>query len=157
LLGRPATTMEAYFLRRELLLPAERRALHRGNWPMNGVTQDFPPEFSALSEANQISALELSNYMRDMLLRDCDVFSMAVGLELRVPLLDHVLVERVVQLPGSWKEPDPRPKPLLLDAVGPPLSSSVSRRPKRGFTFPWDAWLRGPMRERAHQALGQRD
>ena len=93
--------------------------------------------------------------MRDMLLRDGDVFSMAVGLELRVPLLDHVFVERVVGLSGTWKAPDPRPKPLLLDAVGPGLPPSVPERRKRGFTFPWEAWIRGPMHDRVCRALNE--
>lgn len=157
LLARPASTVEAYLLRRELLLPAERRGLHDGNWPVQGVDRSLPPGLSSLSLANQVSALELSNYMRDMLLRDGDVFSMAVGLELRLPLLDHVFVERVVRLPGNWKGPDPRPKPLLLDAVGPGLPSSVPERRKRGFTFPWNAWLRGPMKDRVHRALHEQD
>jgi asparagine synthase (glutamine-hydrolysing) len=157
LLGRPASTVEAYLLRRELLLPAERRALYNGSGPVNEIDRALQPELSRLSDQNQISVLELSSYMRDMLLRDGDVFSMAVGLELRVPLLDHVFVEGVVRLPGRWKTPDPRPKPLLLDAVGPALSSSIQERPKRGFTFPWGAWLRGPMRSRVEGALHQQD
>ena len=157
LLGRPASIVQAYRLRRELLLPAERRALHDGHWPDAQFEHGLPAALSSLSEANQVSALELGNYMRDMLLRDADIFSMAVGLELRVPLLDHLFVERVVRLPGLWKGPDPRPKPLLLDAVGPGLSPSVSQRRKRGFTFPWDTWLRGPMRARVHRALREQD
>ncbi|HTP26907.1 MAG TPA: asparagine synthase-related protein, partial [Anaeromyxobacteraceae bacterium] len=150
-------TLEAYLLRRELLLPAERKALHNGSGPVAEVDRAVPPGLSRLSGANQVSVLELSNYMRDMLLRDGDVFSMAVGLELRVPLLDHVFVEGVVRLPGGWKAPDPRPKPLLLDAVGPALPASVPERRKRGFTFPWNAWLRGPMRNRVHRALNEPD
>ena len=105
---------------------------------------------------NRISSFEIANYMRHMLLRDADVFSMAHGLEVRVPLLDHKLVEAVAALPGLWKRPDPRSKPLLLDAVGPRLPALVHRNPKRGFTFPWDAWLRGPLRDRAETAMEAR-
>jgi asparagine synthase (glutamine-hydrolysing) len=82
---------------------------------------------------------------------------MAHGLELRVPLLDHRLVEQAVQLPGACKRPDPRPKPLLLDAVGPRLPRVVHTHPKQGFTFPWAAWLRGPMQDRADRALQNRE
>jgi len=157
LFARPPSTVETYLLRRELLLPNERRALHSGQW--QGLTSDWAiaEDVSSLSESNRVSALELSSYMRDMLLRDGDVFSMAVGLELRVPLLDHVFVEGVVRLPGDWKEPDPRPKPLLLDAVGPALPASVPDRRKRGFTFPWDAWIRGPMRTRVDRAVHEQE
>jgi asparagine synthase (glutamine-hydrolysing) len=157
LFARPASTLETYLLRRELLLPDERRALHEGDWPVLADDPALADGVSELSERNRVSALELNSYMRDMLLRDGDVFSMAVGLELRVPLLDHVFVEGVVRLPGGWKAPDPRPKPLLLDAVGPALPASVPERSKRGFTFPWDAWLRGPMRDRVHRALHEKD
>jgi asparagine synthase (glutamine-hydrolysing) len=157
LLARPASTVEAYLLRRELLLPAERRALHEGTLPAPEIHPAVLAELSRLSEANQVSALELGNYMQHMLLRDADVFSMAVGLELRVPLLDHVFVEGVVRLPGRWKAPDPRPKPLLIDAVGPGLPPAISGRRKRGFTFPWDAWIRGPLRTRVQHALNERE
>jgi asparagine synthase (glutamine-hydrolysing) len=50
---------------------------------------------------NQASALELGGYLTNTLLRDTDVMSMAHGLEVRVPLLDHLLIERVLQIPGS--------------------------------------------------------
>ena len=157
LLGRPPSTIEAYLLRRELLLPAERKALHEGRWEAPAEDRPEFPGLSALSSANQVSALEFTHYMHHMLLRDGDVFSMAVGLELRVPFLDHVFVEKVVKLPGEWKGRRPRPKGLLLDAVGPALSPSVARRRKRGFTFPWDAWFRGPMCDGVRKALSQRE
>jgi asparagine synthase (glutamine-hydrolysing) len=157
LFGRPRSTVESYLLRRELLLPTERGLLRRGAAEASSIEQGLSDEIVTLSEENQVSALELNCYMRDMLLRDADVFSMAVSLELRVPLLDHPLVEAVARLPGRWKVPDPRPKPLLLDAVGPTLPASVAQRRKRGFTFPWDAWLRGPMRDRVTEAMQEAD
>jgi asparagine synthase (glutamine-hydrolysing) len=155
LFARPSSTVETYLLRRELLLPEERRALHNGHWPALASNLAETENVAELSQKNRVSALELSTYMRDMLLRDGDGFSMSVGLELRVPFLDHVFVEGVVKLPGAWKAPDPRPKPLLLDAVGPTLPSSVLARTKRGFTFPWDSWLRGPMKDRVRGALNE--
>src|SRR5262249_20232348 len=66
-------------------------------------------------------------------------------------------VEQVAALPGRTKRPDPRPKPLLVDAVGERLPAFVYTRPKQGFTFPWEAWLRGPLRDRAHHALANAD
>ncbi|NQT11289.1 MAG: asparagine synthetase B, partial [Planctomycetes bacterium] len=90
---------------------------------------------------------------RHMLLRDADVFSMAHALELRVPLLDHVLVEQVARLSGPMKRQTSRPKSLLLDAVGPRLPGRLGKLRKRGFTFPWEAWLRGPLRDRVDRAI----
>ena len=110
-----------------------------------------------LETVNQVSSFELSAYMSYMLLRDGDVFSMAHGLEVRLPLLDHKLVEQVLPLPGQWKRPDPRMKPLLVDAAGPRLPREVYTSTKRGFTFPWDAWLRGALRERAALVMDNSD
>jgi len=149
-----------YLLRRELFLPADRRALlplppESDAW--SGVPREFLAELKegahGLDPFNRVSLFELTAYMRNMLLRDADVFSMAHGLEIRVPLLDHRLVEEVAALPGSLKQADPRPKPLLLDAVGPRLPRHVYSLPKRGFTFPWASWLRGPLRQRAVATL----
>src|SRR5262249_15587873 len=60
-------------------------------------TPDLPDDFSKISWA------ELTRYMRHLLLRDADQMSMAVSLELRVPFLDHELVEFVLGLPQSQK------------------------------------------------------
>jgi asparagine synthase (glutamine-hydrolysing) len=164
LLIRKPSLLHMYFLRRELFLPTERRVLFplpEGCDPLTGMPNSVIEELSTrahgLDAFNQISLFELSTYMRNMLLRDADVFSMAHGLELRVPLLDHRFVEQAVQLPGARKRPDPRPKPLLIDAVGPHLPRLVHRRPKQGFTFPWPHWLRGPLKYRVTQALQNRD
>jgi asparagine synthase (glutamine-hydrolysing) len=79
--------------------------------------------------------------MRHMLLRDSDVASMAAPIEYRVPFLDHCMVEAVFSAPDSWKMPDPRPKPLLLDIAGSGVPPEVWNRAKRGFTFPWGDWM----------------
>jgi asparagine synthase (glutamine-hydrolysing) len=159
---RPAP-LSMYLLRRELFLPRDRRALHpvpAGIEPSNGIPRtalaDMRELAATLDPVNQVSLFELSGYMRYMLLRDADVFSMAHGLEVRVPLLDHEVVEQVARLPGEFKRPDPRPKPLLIDAVGERMPAPVVQMPKRGFTFPWGAWLRGPLRERASRAIENR-
>jgi asparagine synthase (glutamine-hydrolysing) len=62
-----------------------------------------------------------------------------------------------MKLPGSWKTPDPRPKPMLIDAAGSRFPNRVSMLPKRGFTVPWPAWLRGPLRTWARDAISDRD
>jgi len=164
LLGRPRAAAHRYLLRRELLLPQERRSLHElpaDSDPYSGVPLPFLQELAESAEdldpVNQVSRLELAGYMSQMLLRDSDVFSMASGLEIRVPLLDHELVEAAVRLPGRWKRPDPRPKPLLVDAVGDRLPGFLGRMPKKGFAFPWASWLRGPMQARAEAALRSRE
>jgi len=110
-----------------------------------------------LDSFTSVSCFELQSYMVNTLLRDTDAASMANSLEVRVPFLDHRLVELVASMPGSSKQADSRPKPLLLDAVGPRLPTFVYTRGKQGFTFPWDDWLRGPLRQRATLAMREAD
>jgi asparagine synthase (glutamine-hydrolysing) len=93
----------------------------------------------------RISWAELTGYMRHMLLRDADQMSMAVSLELRVPFLDHELVEYVLGLPAAEKKRYPGPKGLLVEACRDLLPPSVYQRPKSGFVLPMRAWMLGPL------------
>ena len=94
---------------------------------------------------NAFSALELTNYLKNTLLRDSDAMSMAHSLEVRVPLLDHLLVEKVLRVRGALKLHDNENKPLLTASV-PGLPREVMSRTKMGFTLPFDTWFRGPLR-----------
>jgi asparagine synthase (glutamine-hydrolysing) len=85
--------------------------------------------------------------MVNTLLRDTDAMSMAHSLEVRVPFLDHPLVEFVARLPGSVKSSNGVPKSLLVEAMGELLPREVVSQRKRTFTLPWEHWLRGPLKE----------
>jgi asparagine synthase (glutamine-hydrolysing) len=89
-----------------------------------------------------VSLLELSSFVGERLLRDCDAASMAASLELRVPLLDHVLVETVAGLPPDRRFSPPRKKQLLREAALARLDPAVFDRPKSGFVLPIDTWAR---------------
>ena len=93
-----------------------------------------------------ISLLELSSFIGERLLRDTDAASMAVALEVRVPLLDHVLCETVAGL-----EPGQRFKPLLKKlalrrAALSKLDPSLFDRPKSGFVLPIAGWTRSGLK-----------
>jgi asparagine synthase (glutamine-hydrolysing) len=96
--------------------------------------------------------LELRGYMHNQLLRDTDVMSMAHSLEVRVPFLDHPLVEFASSLPSTLRANGHPPKWLLLKALGDRLPAEAGQA-KRGFTFPMAEWLRGPLRPRVDEAL----
>jgi asparagine synthase (glutamine-hydrolysing) len=91
--------------------------------------------------------------MEPMLLRDSDQMAMAVGLELRVPLLDHRLVEFVLGLPAAWKQGRPA-KRLLIEAFADILPRECWDRPKQGFVLPMEDWMRGPLADFCRQGLG---
>jgi asparagine synthase (glutamine-hydrolysing) len=94
-----------------------------------------------------VSYAESRTYMHDVLLRDADQMSMAHGLELRVPLLDHHLVEYVLSLPESIKAPNGTPKRMLVESLGAQLPAGCIDRPKQGFVLPFAEWMRGGLRE----------
>jgi len=96
---------------------------------------------------------EARTYMHDVLLRDTDQMSMRHGLEVRVPLLDHELVEYVMGLPDALRHDGATPKPLLVESLGEPLPD-VCLRPKRGFVLPFREWMQGPLRAFCEQHLG---
>jgi asparagine synthase (glutamine-hydrolysing) len=101
---------------------------------------------------NQASALELGGYLGNALLRDTDSMSMAHGLEVRAPLIDHKVVEKMLAVPGRLKLRGKEPKWMLMDAVGG-LPREVVDRAKRGFELPFKNWLTGALRDRIESAL----
>ena len=103
------------------------------------------PVFAELPGLSQISALEIASYMEPVLLRDADQMSMAHGLEVRVPFLDHQLVELMFWIPDALKL-DGTPKPLLVGALGDALPKDITQRPKQGFVMPFATWIKNELR-----------
>ena len=155
--------LHPYFLARALFTPEQRNsllasvdegALARANAPL----QESLRHTGALDPINRVSYLEARCYMLNTLLRDSDVMSMAHGLELRVPLIDHQLADKLLALPGAWKLDSNVPKPLLVGALKGALPSEIVHRKKQGFTLPFENWLRENLRpevEGALQKVGQ--
>ena len=106
-----------------------------------------------LDSFNSVSCFELQSYMVNTLLRDTDSVSMANSLEVRVPFLDHRLVEFVARLPKKLKWMDGVPKALLVEALSDVLPDDVVGQAKRTFTLPWNLWLRGALGVRLSQDL----
>ena len=108
---------------------------------------------SQLTLMQQVSLYELTGYMRNTLLRDSDVFSMTHALELRVPMVD-LKVARVAAAAGeAMKIRRGSPKPVLVEAVRDLLSPETIERPKRGFTLPFETWMRSEMFDEVNSVL----
>jgi len=82
----------------------------------------------------------MTRYLRNQLLRDADVMSMARGVEVRVPFIDARVVETVTSIPQH--ERLAAGKSLLRRAV-PEIPEWIASQPKRGFMFPMERWLNG--------------
>ncbi|HEX9161114.1 MAG TPA: asparagine synthase-related protein, partial [Thermoanaerobaculia bacterium] len=98
----------------------------------------------------RVAALESSLYLRNQLLRDMDWASMAHSLEVRVPLVDAHLLERVAPALVGRRE---RGKRILAEAPKPPLPEAVRNRRKTGFTLPLKEWLKSAQHGKRSWAL----
>jgi asparagine synthase (glutamine-hydrolysing) len=88
----------------------------------------------------------------DMLVK-VDRMSMARSLEVRVPMLDHVLAELVLAMPVRRRFPRWRLKGLLRDSVRGLLPDEILRQRKHGFTVPVSRWFRGDLNTFAREML----
>ena len=149
-----------YYLSRTLFLPDRIAALFEpdaisaieyGAWAQR--IQQTMARARQLDPINRISYLELKTYLANTLLRDTDVISMAHSLEVRVPLLDHRLLEDVMRLPGRMKLEAGTPKPLLVHSLPEPLPTEVTTGAKRGFVLPYANWLLGRLRAEVEETF----
>jgi len=132
--------------RRDLLDDASSADKTAGEHPYETLIEGAEARGRQLGLSSMITFAEARTYMHDVLLRDTDQMSMACGLEVRVPLLDHRLVEYVMGLPDRVKT-GAGTKPLLVDSLGDTLPAAVRRTGKRGFVLPLEDWMRGDLRE----------
>lgn len=95
---------------------------------------------------SKVTYAELLSYTEPILLRDSDQMAMAHALTLRVPFLDHRLVEAVMAVSDKFKYPH-TPKQLLVESMEDMLPPEIVNRPKMGFVFPWNQWMRNELKD----------
>jgi asparagine synthase (glutamine-hydrolysing) len=98
------------------------------------------------SPLNRMLYADAKVWLPDDLLLKADKMTMASGVELRVPFLDHKLVEFAATLPDRSKL-NGHGKAVLREAMQGVLPPAILERPKKGFTIPLAPWLRSPLRQ----------
>jgi asparagine synthase (glutamine-hydrolysing) len=152
--------LHPYFLSRMLFTPSQRD-LFFSNQDSSICDRASASQRESLTRAlpldpvNRVSYLESRCYMLNTLLRDADVMSMSQGLEVRVPLIDHELAKAVLGMPGEWKL-NGTPKKLLVGALASSLPDEIVHRPKRGFTLPFEHWMRQELRSEIEPVLSKK-
>jgi asparagine synthase (glutamine-hydrolysing) len=141
---------------------AERRALYSPA-ALDAVGHRDPFQYyrALLHEAEEqgFSGLQrqlyadLRGYLADDILAKVDRASMATSLEVRVPFLDHDVVEYAMAIPGDWKLRGSRSKWILRHAFADMIPAAILRRGKEGFSIPMKNWLRGPLQPLLHDLL----
>jgi asparagine synthase (glutamine-hydrolysing) len=160
--AKPDSLPDSYFFARALFAPVQAAELlggHEESWsgaPAGRWLEETARQAETLHGPARISWLELRTYMASTLLRDTDGMSMRHSLEVRVPFLDHPLVEYALSAADCAGGTDnQRPKALLIAALGDLLPAEVVDQRKRTFTLPWEEWLRGALRERVATAFAE--
>jgi len=116
-----------------------------------------PSDWAKLPQfTQQMMFLDTLTFLPDDMLTKVDRASMAVGLEARVPLLDHRVVEFAWRLPMSMKLRGHQGKWILRELLARRMPRHLFERPKSGFSIPLDRWLRGELRDWAESLLSER-
>jgi asparagine synthase (glutamine-hydrolysing) len=155
----PAQLPHPYFYLRLLFTPEQITTLRVGEprWNTGSAWMQWLERSGSAARSMDgfaaVSLLESRSYLVNTLLRDTDAMSMAHSLEVRVPFLDHLVVEFLAKLPLSLKRPRKMPKALLVDALRDLLPAEMISQPKRTFTLPWERWLRGALCEQVSAGI----
>ncbi|SFO15891.1 XrtA/PEP-CTERM system amidotransferase [Nitrosospira briensis] len=102
---------------------------------------------------SRVQYLDMKTYLVGDILTKVDRASMAHALEVRVPLLDHKLVEWISGLPVSLKLRGHEGKYIFKKSLEPYLPNDILYRDKMGFSVPLASWFRGPLRQKLTDAL----
>ncbi|NVM78337.1 asparagine synthase (glutamine-hydrolyzing) [Duganella sp. SG902] len=138
-------------MRARLFSPSLKRDL--GQYHAIEVLRRHAAASPAQDALSAVQYLDLKTYLPGDILTKVDRASMAHGLEVRVPLLDHMLVEWISGLPPRLKLHRGVGKYLFKRALAPYLPDDVLHRRKMGFSVPLADWFRGPLRARLQHSL----
>ncbi len=130
---------------RRQLLHANVRSQLNGHLPERFVAAEY--ERQATDPLRGMIGSDVAMLLPDDFLTKVDRASMAVGLEVRPPLVDHELLELSSQIPSSLKVRGGETKWLFKQICHGWLPDKAVHRPKQGFDVPVDQWLRGPLRD----------
>ncbi len=123
----------------------ELRMMFQGDFPVSRFDELFL-ETEGWPLLSRFMRVDQGTYLPDGLLTKVDRASMAVSLEVRVPLLDHRVMEYTAQLPETLKYRNGQGKYILKRLLARYVPPSLFERPKMGFGIPLGKWLKGDLK-----------
>jgi asparagine synthase (glutamine-hydrolysing) len=121
--------------------------------PSNRPTYRLFEQLNRLPLLHQLLFVDTKTWLPDDLLVKADKMTMATSVELRVPLLDHQVLEFAASLPPNFKVQGYSTKRILKAALGDSVPPAILNRKKTGFPIPYDRWLRKEMKEFVFESL----
>ena len=146
---------DADALYRRIVTHWEPADIMPGTTEPRGLLWDASVDKDFADLLQRMQFLDLVTYLPDDILTKVDRASMAVGLEARVPLIDHRVVEFAWRLPRHAKIRGGASKWLLRQVLYRHVPANLVERPKMGFGIPLGEWLRGPLRDWAEALLSE--
>src|SRR5690606_15327876 len=131
--------------------PAMRSSIYTEQYAksIRGILEHFFEEFVAkvdsATDLSRMLLLDVSYWLPDDLLLKADKMTMAAGVELRVPFLDHQLVEYAAKIPDKFKFDGQTGKLILKRMMEPYLPKEIIYRKKMGFPLPTAHWFRNEL------------
>ena len=152
--------LEGYFNSISLFRPDDKDRLFTpefratlGGYDSIGVLEQYYNRADTDDLLSRIQYVDIKTYLPDDILTKVDRASMAVSLEVRAPLLDHKLMERVATMPSSIKLRGRVGKYILKKSMEPVLPREILYRRKQGFAIPIDQWFRNELKHLAYESL----
>lgn len=133
---------EEYLIYRSIFTEDQVRNIIQSYLSINSDIFVNSDKFGFHSDYDLISYLEMSHYLKNQLLRDSDVFSMAHSIELRVPFVDNILFEKIIPIPDEYKIKDGISKFLLKEILKDKVSEKILYQKKQGFVMPIELWMK---------------
>lgn len=138
-------------MRDQLFSPSFKASL--GNYNAVEILRQYAAKSPTRDPLSMVQYLDMKTYLVGDILTKVDRASMAHSLEVRVPLLDHKLVEWISGIPVSMKLSNNQGKYIFKKALEPYLSNDVLYRSKKGFSVPLAEWFRKSLRQRVRESL----
>ena len=153
-----------YFHTVSWLSPEKKRRLYReplrravADYDSFAVLESYFQKTDGWDPLSRIQYVDIKTFLVDDILTKVDRASMAHSLEVRVPLLDHEVMEFAASLPSSYKLRGSTQKYILKKAVRTLVGDETLNRTKMGFSVPLARWLRGELRPLFEERMFAKD